>query len=216
VQDADLALLGHPENSDAFGFFLQSQAGAPVIEGAVELVQAADLFLGRNPDCAWVYAIRSEGYRRRAPYADLAKCRDSLKRSVSLEPGRAWARAYLARAISSNAEASTYQPEEALDQMDAAVRLAPRSGWIRVWRGAVHARLGNHEAALRDYDEGIRLDPTYLDAYHWRGDLKCKLGDLEGAEVDLRTCLNSPQRASPRRKYAALLRRLRASRRAEA
>src|SRR3981081_4231307 len=61
------------------------------------------------------------------------------------------------------------EPDKALTDLSAAIRLQPDNArWLSV-RGLVYDDLEEFDRALRDYDEAIRLDPNDALSYDRRG-----------------------------------------------
>lgn len=76
-------------------------------------------------------------------------------------------------------------PEAALRDLDAALRLAPRLAEGHALRGRVRLTLGQDEAARADLDEAIWLDSRLAPAYQARGTLEARHGRLTAALADL-------------------------------
>lgn len=51
--------------------------------------------------------------------------------------------------------------------LDAAIRLAPREGWMLAWKGESQRRLGDAEGAIKTLERALALDPLYDQAYGW-------------------------------------------------
>lgn len=99
-------------------------------------------------------------------------------------PDRSWAWGLLGRAYSRCPPSSGLQPR-ALEAFDRAVRLAPRQGWARGWRGVACIGARRRAEALADLDACLRLQPYYFWAYEWRGGLLQTLGRSADALRDL-------------------------------
>jgi len=143
------------------------------------LIAAADRFLARRPNAHWMLTLR--GDCKRSPMLnDFAGAVADFTKAAALKPDCAFTQAYLSRALMVDG-----QTQAALEAIDRAVRLAPGSGWLRVWRGEVQRRLGELDAAMADFDAGLRLDPDYEMGYAWRGGARRALGRLDEAIEDL-------------------------------
>ena len=75
---------------------------------------------------------------------------------------------------------------------------------LYVYRGLVHASLGEYEAAITEYDQAIALDPNYLIAYNTRGGAYMNSGNYESGianfsrmiELDRESALGFNNRAT--------------------
>ena len=74
---------------------------------------------------------------------------------------------------------------EALEELNQAVRLKPDWPLAYNSRGFNYFMLRNSSSALKDFDEAIRLNPTYRNAYHNRAAARKAAGDAKGAAEDL-------------------------------
>ncbi len=125
-----------------------------------------------------LYAARAE--LARSPGLCLYdKALRDYRKAAELAPKCAWAQAVLARAQ------NLAESGGGLPAFNRAIGLCPSSGWMRAWRGAVWARLGDKKKALADLNRAIGLMPWYGQAYSWRGALFNKLGRYEEAARDL-------------------------------
>ncbi|WP_369413601.1 tetratricopeptide repeat protein [Caldovatus aquaticus] len=72
-------------------------------------------------------------------------------------------------------------PEEALEDFDAAITLAP--GFAEAWyrRAQAHAAAGDIAAAMRDLRETLRLEPRHFGALVTLSAIQEEAGDLAGA-----------------------------------
>ena len=137
-----------------------------------------DRLIARGERSHWIYALRADCLRSPEicePGAGL----EDLKTAVALNPRCAWTRAYLARALAPS------DPRSATREIAAAARLAPDSGWIRIWRGELRRRTGDAAGALSDFNAGLRLCPDYDLGYAWRGAALRACGRAEEALIDL-------------------------------
>ena len=143
-----------------------------------ESLTHADAALALEPGWAWGWLLRGEIKRSLIDYAGGA---DDLRRAAALDPGWSWAHGFLARAVfQGGTDASGLVP------MDEAIRLAPRDGFLRCWRGEAYRRLGRFDEAARDFEEGLRLDPSYDQGYGWRARLLDAQGRHDEAAASLR------------------------------
>ena len=97
---------------------------------------------------------------------------DCLKKS----PNKA--RVNLERGISS-LETGRYQ--QAVEDMNKAIRLNPYYVKSYYNRGLGYVRLGLYQQAINDFSEAIRLKPDYADAYNNRGNAYAELGQYPAA-----------------------------------
>lgn len=72
----------------------------------------------------------------------------------------------------------------ALDDLNQAVRLAPRDGRMLVLRSNLWDRLGETAKALEDAEQAVRLEPRMSEAYRSRSKAWAHLGELEKAVAD--------------------------------
>ncbi|MBI5629707.1 MAG: tetratricopeptide repeat protein [Elusimicrobia bacterium] len=204
VEDAHRAITLHPENLDGFVRILYLAFGmrGPMEKGLENqiLLQGLDTLSAQEASASWACAIRAAILGA----SDLQIA--PLRRALEGEPGRAWVRAFLGRALSGQRpEASPLEdPREGLAQMDRAAALEPESGWIRAWRAEVLKRLGRKKEALEDLDLAVSLDPEYRLAFAWRSMLREESGDLAGAAADMSKCLEALPRPSFYRRRAFL------------
>jgi tetratricopeptide (TPR) repeat protein len=70
---------------------------------------------------------------------------------------------------------------EALEQIDAAIRINPTAAAAYNNRGTVLTGLGRSSEALASHDRAIELDPRFVDAHYNRGNLLRELGRLDDA-----------------------------------
>ena len=75
---------------------------------------------------------------------------------------------------------------ESMADLDAAIRLDPRTPWYRIERGRFLMDLGRLDEAGSDFDEAIRLDPDYFLPYVYRGGMNEEAGRDEQARADYR------------------------------
>ena len=77
------------------------------------------------------------------------------------------------------------EPDKALEQCNAAIRLNPRFANAFDSRGVVHLKLGDFDRALSDYEAALRLCPRLASAAYGRGIAKIKRGDFAGGSEDI-------------------------------
>lgn len=75
--------------------------------------------------------------------------------------------------------------QEAILDLNEAIRLDPQYAEAYNNRGAAYGDLGHHRRAIQDYDEAIRLDPRLALAYNNRGVAYIKLNQHQRAIEDL-------------------------------
>ena len=136
---------------------------------------------------------RDRGFRPRSSRQDPKNLR-----ALSLR-GAAWAR--------------LNQPEKALPDREAVVRLAPDSAEAYVARGGSYHELGMHDKGLADRTEAIRLKPDLVEAWFARGSAYFLLGRYREAIDDLnqrfateaRSCATAPSVLAKARQAVAKL-----------
>jgi len=74
--------------------------------------------------------------------------------------------------------------EDALEQFEAADRIAPGNATVHNMLGLCHFKLENHERALAEFNEALDLAPTFTDARNNRGGVYLATGEYRMAEVD--------------------------------
>jgi tetratricopeptide (TPR) repeat protein len=80
---------------------------------------------------------------------------------------------------------------KAMTFLDRAARSAPRSSWVRAWRGVSRSldirrrRRGDLRQALKDLDAAMKLGASAQFVAPWRAELRHDLDDREGALADL-------------------------------
>lgn len=191
VADADKGILLHPENLDGYVRILYWVAG---VKAAMDPSSERDILLGaarrllaEDPRRAWAHAVEAGILGR----SDLQL--EGLRRAVRLDPGNAWMRAFLGRALAAGQRELTLK---GLRQLTLAVRQAPGAGWIRCWRAEVRRQLGDAKGARADLDKGLSLDPDYRLGFAWRAFLRDLRGDSKGAVCDMTRCLEALPRTS--------------------
>jgi tetratricopeptide (TPR) repeat protein len=76
------------------------------------------------------------------------------------------------------------QLAEAIQQLDAALKLDPTFALAYNARGFAHYLLKHYAEALADFNVAILLNPAYANAYVNRGVVRRATGDAAGAEAD--------------------------------
>ena len=79
--------------------------------------------------------------------------------------------------------------EEAISDVNEALRLRPNYVEAYLIRGLSKNNLGRYEEAISDVNEALRLRPNYAEAYFTRGFVKRNLRKEEEAKVDYQTAL---------------------------
>ena len=117
-----------------------------------------------------------------ASYTEAINRRLADKRILDLVDKNRLAEAYNDRGL---AKSEIGRDEEALADLDEAIRLDPE--FAAAWnnRGSAKSEIGRHEEALADLDNAIRLDSTKATAWYNRGSAKNALGRYEEALEDL-------------------------------
>lgn len=109
----------------------------------------------------------------------IADCGEALQRD---------SRIALAFSLRARALRQTGNPEQALDDLNRAVELAPDpSNYFQ--RAATYQLLGRHKLALADLDEVIALKPDGPQAYFARAQSRRATGDVAGANQDHKQAL---------------------------
>jgi tetratricopeptide (TPR) repeat protein len=85
--------------------------------------------------------------------------------------------------------------DEALKELDEAIRLNPNLAQASNARGYVYLRLRSWQKAIADFDAAIHVNPAYSNAYHNRAAAKKAAGDQAGSAADEAKAksLDSPQ-----------------------
>jgi tetratricopeptide (TPR) repeat protein len=133
--------------------------------------------MARNVAAAAVLALAALTFAQARAYRDWPTL---LRDTLAKNPGSWFARHGLGLWLLDHGE-----PEQALAQIEEALRAKPRSAESHVARGMARARLGDIEGALRDFDRAVELDPLYPDARLQRGMHRVTAGLPEPALEDL-------------------------------
>lgn len=91
------------------------------------------------------------------------------------------ARAHYYRGIAHSRQG---KPKEALVDLDASLRLAPKNAEALSMRGMLHTQSGDFVSALRDLNSAVASDPASLDAVGNRAVLHQQAGRIDEAIVD--------------------------------
>ena len=89
------------------------------------------------------------------------------------------------------------QPQSAVADCTAAIRLSPRNSLVRYNRGIAYALQGNMTRAALDFDTAIRLRPNYVPAYCSRAESYDWSGSPARAAADRIMAGQIPQTPSP-------------------
>lgn len=88
-------------------------------------------------------------------------------------------------------------PQQALADYDAAVKLAPDNAELHYDRGVVFAAQANDDAALRDFDTAMGIDPRLVPALCQRAKIYAARGNFNGALADYSAAIHlQPNAAS--------------------
>lgn len=196
IEDSHRALDEHPENQDGFVRVLYAMEG---VKAAVErgsekevLIAACRRRAAADPKAGWPLALE-------AALLGQSKLQlEPLRKSLALEPKRAWVNAFLGRALGDDRRASggPGPSAEAIDALATASKLKPDAGWMRCWRAEVLSSFGREKEALKEVETGLKLDPGYRLGFAWRANLRKKFGDAKGALADLGEVLEALPRPS--------------------
>ena len=78
---------------------------------------------------------------------------------------------------------------QALDDLDKALEIYPKSAFAFESRGTVHRVLGNYKQALADLDMALEINPKSALAFESRGSVYRVLGNYSEAQADLKKAL---------------------------
>src|SRR5574338_1503962 len=81
----------------------------------------------------------------------------------------------------SQADALTFQHDEAISTIDAALRFDPDNPLLYVERGQRIMLVYEWDRALADFNHALALDPGYADAYYYRGVLFASVPEADAA-----------------------------------
>ena len=91
------------------------------------------------------------------------------------------AAAYQQRAI---AETNEQRFQDALLDLEAALKVTPKDGRIYETRAAIEMRISDYDKALADYTEGIKLNPNDVRLYNLRAYIYEMRGDVANSMAD--------------------------------
>jgi tetratricopeptide (TPR) repeat protein len=103
-----------------------------------------------------------------------------LKKSLATAPDDASARRYMAETLWRRGAG-----DDAITQIDEAVRLEPKNASLAVRAGEMYLALGRREAAMEHAERAIRLEPTLAGAWALRGRCFAKINLPDRALADL-------------------------------
>jgi len=177
-QDIDAALGMEPDNS----FALTSRASLYLSHKDYDLAIADATHVIEHPDPDFdnfqAYQIRAYAYEQQKKYDLELSDWDKL---VQLEPdhaawlnNRAWMRA-----------THDIEPQKALDDINAALKMMPDTPSYLDTRGFTELRLGQLDAAMTDYDQALKLAPGLADSLYGRGLVKLRKGMTKDGKADL-------------------------------
>ncbi len=81
-------------------------------------------------------------------------------------------------------EGNYFDPDRALNYLNEAVRLDPKSADAHYNRGIAYDGLGKNQQAIKDYNQALQLDPKHTEVYYKRGIAFSKLGKHKEAKED--------------------------------
>lgn len=180
VGDEDGALLDFRAISALDHAFLPAYRDLTTLsaEEFPALIAATDRLLRRDPRCAWAHVFRAFSLRSLMRYEEAVA---DLDRAVGCEPGSAALWAMRSRVKLTNRQALY----DGVRDMEKAVALQPRWGWLRCWLGEALRHQGRHRRALAALTRGLRLDASYKRGFAWRGGVLVALGRHRKALEDL-------------------------------
>jgi tetratricopeptide (TPR) repeat protein len=108
------------------------------------------------------------------------RMQEEAQATIAVTETQLTAQEYLERGFARREE----EPEEALADLDEAIRLAPGYAQAFNHRGFIRHSQGDLAGALADVEEAIRLEPEYAIAFNNRGFIRRSQGDPAGAIVD--------------------------------
>jgi tetratricopeptide (TPR) repeat protein len=85
--------------------------------------------------------------------------------------------------------ALAFRYDDAIADIDAAIKIDPENPELYLLRGQMILLLYEWDRVLADYNRAIELDPEYADAYYYRGILFYTQGPRENAVTDFRRYL---------------------------
>ena len=149
-----------------------------------EGLEAIESVLRGDPDNTEALLMRGRVYANNAK-KEYEKALADYTTAIRHDPD--FMAAYLERA---SLLARMGQPERALQDLDQAARLSPRSLPVRVARGRAYLHLERWADALRVFSDVLRRDPLHRVALRLRGVARREMGDHEGSIEDLSRVLS--------------------------
>ena len=151
-----------------------------LLQSALERVSAV---VRQNPDDPQALALAGKiAIFMRQPASGLA----ALQRAVALQP-QSDARIWLSLCLE-----QLDRPDEALEQLDAAIACLPQTPGMHFAIGLLHEKLHRYDTADRLYLAALALDPNHVDSQHHHGRVLHAQGQLEAAieayQIALRLC----------------------------
>jgi tetratricopeptide (TPR) repeat protein len=149
---------------------------------AVAAVVAAVAAAVWGPE-AWTWIDRTRQEARGARFAaarDYARADEAFSRAIADAPNRSEPLAMRAQA-----RIAAKRLDEALADLDAALRLAPGSATLYAQRADVQRQRNRPAAALADLDAALRLAPDDANWLALRAQARLETGDPKGAHDDL-------------------------------
>lgn len=139
---------------------------------------ALEVLISRNKNCAWAHVLRSFSLRNLMRYEEAI---GDMNRAILCEPKSAALWAIRSRVKLTNARNSY----EGVSDIEEALRLEPKWGWLYCWQGEALRHQGEFQRALKSLNRGIQLAPRYRLAYAWRGAVQSGLFNYQEALKDL-------------------------------
>jgi predicted Zn-dependent protease len=137
-----------------------------------------DTSLRINPEAYGALQGRARAYVAMGKPNLAAADLDDIGESADMLNGRCFARAVANLTL-----------DKALEECDAAIRLAPKAAHILDSRGFVRFRRGEFAKAMADLDAALALDPRIAESLYIRGVAKKRLGDARGGDADIKAAL---------------------------
>jgi len=137
-----------------------------------------DKAISINPIYADAYKNRGVAYEKAG---NIDRAMADFDKAVELQPNnpvflnsRCWARGVEGRDL-----------QKALDDCNAALKIAPGSAYVLNSRGMVQIKAGKYEQAIEDFSTAIHEDAKDADSLYARGVARVKVGDTRGGGVDI-------------------------------
>ena len=168
---------------EVFGLISPEQFGrlgkldSPSPKDYPQLLGQLRSYLATYPGSVWGHVFDAFAQRALMNYSQSIQ---AMERAVVLSPDSP-----ILHALTARMRFVHRYPAEGVLELQKAVALAPKCGWMRSWLGEARRHTCNFRAALRDLSRGIRIDPWYAPAYTWRASVLEKLGRYQEAKRDL-------------------------------